>query len=548
MKEKAKIIAENGEVESDSIEYKKSKEHGGGIIKTLCAYCNNYMKKRFGILFIGIEEVDDKKTGEKAVPKRPISGFEKNQLESVENAIKRYLACIRPKPELNKEVYLIPGKMDGKYYLAVFVLPGVNGPYHTIGKAEKEYNLKSGKYIRINRDTSIANEIQTMELIRSFSAMAFETSFNTTATLRDLDYDYMKEYFYQATKNEDILNSSKIEMARHLRILEKPDNDNSRVTNLGVLMFAPRPSNFIDGAYVHLIIEKDGDVNNMSDHTFDGPVWKQAKQAGDYIETNFVETIASFQGKKMNPTKISNFPPIAVRELINNSILHKEYKNRMPIRIHVYYHYISIINKNLPLPPVTITDLENEDFFDERNYYNSELMKLFKPLDLAETYGSGIRRAKGLLRANHSPELEYSPKDHSSEQTMVKIKANEEYLKIRYGKNERIGGVENSSNTKKEHTSLQTSPNFTDFFSEVIDKNIEVLDINGINNLSKIKIQNITKILAYIQKYKKITPEKTQELLKQSTSSTRNYLRLMVKLGFLRSEGNTNKRIYIRNY
>jgi ATP-dependent DNA helicase RecG len=164
-----------------------------------------------------------------------------------------------------------------------------------------------------------------------------------------------------------------------------------------------------------MIIEKDGDVNNMSDLEFTGPIWKQAKQAGDYIETNFVETIASFREGQMNPKKISNFPAIAVRELINNSVLHKEYRNEMPIRIHVYYHYISIINKNLPLPPITITDLEQKDFFDNRNYYNNELMKLFKPLDLAETYGSGIRRAKGLLKDNNSPELEYSPKDHSSE-------------------------------------------------------------------------------------------------------------------------------------
>jgi predicted HTH transcriptional regulator len=55
--------------------------------------------------------------------------------------------------------------------------------------------------------------------------MAFETSFNNKgATLRDLDFDYMKEYFYQASKNDDILNSSKIEMARHLNLLEEPNN------------------------------------------------------------------------------------------------------------------------------------------------------------------------------------------------------------------------------------------------------------------------------------------------------------------------------------
>ncbi|MFW5759102.1 MAG: hypothetical protein ACOCYO_10510, partial [Bacteroidota bacterium] len=203
---------------------------------------------------------------------------------------------------------------------------------------------------------------------------------------------------------------------------------------------------------------------------------------------------------------------------------------------------------NLPLPPITITDLEQEDFFDNRNYYNNELMKLFKPLDLAETYGSGIRRAKGLLKANHSPELEYSPKDHSSEQTLVKIKANEEYLRISYGKNKRIGEVEDGMDSRKRKTTRKTSTNFAELFSKVVEKNSEVLDLNGINLLSKKKIENINKILAHLENNASIFPQKAQEVLNQSNSSTRNYLRLMVKLGFLRSKGETNKRIYIRNY
>ena len=549
MKEIALSIIEKGEVENDYIEYKKSKENSSGIIKTICAYCNNYMKRQYGILFIGIAELDDKTTGEKAVPKKPISGLEKTKIESTENTIKKYISYIRPQIELRKDVHIIPVQIDGRYCLAIFVMPGNRGPYYTTDKAYKDYKLKPGKYIRINRDTVIANDIQLNELVRSFSDMAFETSFNNKgATLRDLDFDYMKEYFYQASKNDDILNSSKIEMARHLNLLEEPNNENSRVTNLGVLMFASRPSKFIDGAYIHMIIEKDGDVNNMSDLEFTGPIWKQAKQAGDYIETNYVETIASFREGQMNPIKISNFPAIAVRELINNSVLHKEYRNEMPIRIHVYYNYISIINKNLPLPPITIIDLEQEDFFDNRNYYNNELMKLFKPLDLAETYGSGIRRAKGLLKDNNSPELEYSPKDHSSEQTLVKIKANEEYLRIRYGKNERIGEVDDGMKSREMKSSVKTSTKFAELFSEVVEKNSEVLDLNGINLLSKKKIENINKILAHLENNDSIFPQKAQEVLNQSNSSTRNYLRLMVKLGFLYPTGETNKREYFRKY
>lgn len=51
---------ENSAIESDCIEYKKTANFKNKILKTVCAYANNYMNREIGLLFIGIEEVDDK--------------------------------------------------------------------------------------------------------------------------------------------------------------------------------------------------------------------------------------------------------------------------------------------------------------------------------------------------------------------------------------------------------------------------------------------------------------------------------------------------------
>ena len=61
--------------DNDYIEYKKSAEIKDGILKTACAFANNYMNREIGLIFVGIEEVDDNETGEKAVPVRPITGI-----------------------------------------------------------------------------------------------------------------------------------------------------------------------------------------------------------------------------------------------------------------------------------------------------------------------------------------------------------------------------------------------------------------------------------------------------------------------------------------
>jgi divergent AAA domain protein len=43
------------------------------------------MNNEIGLLFVGIEEVDNKETGEKAIPKRPIEGIKESKVEGIEN-------------------------------------------------------------------------------------------------------------------------------------------------------------------------------------------------------------------------------------------------------------------------------------------------------------------------------------------------------------------------------------------------------------------------------------------------------------------------------
>ena len=75
------------------------------------------------------------------------------------------------------------------------------------------------------------------------------------------------------------------------------------------------------------------------------------------------------------------------------------------MEISIYKDHISFINHNRPLPPVTIEDLNTKVEFKDRNYLNDELKEMFFKLDLIQSYGSGIRRAKAVLNRIGSPDL-----------------------------------------------------------------------------------------------------------------------------------------------
>lgn len=149
------------------------------------------MNDEVGLIFFGIEEVDDIKTGQKAIPKRPIYGIKEFKLECVENEIKSLLSNIHPKINY----HIITDKIDDKYYIAVAIESGSKGLFQTSDKAEKDKDirLKAGRYIRVGRE-SRSNPTEEFELLKKFANFSFSSNLNDKATIDDLNYEYMKEY------------------------------------------------------------------------------------------------------------------------------------------------------------------------------------------------------------------------------------------------------------------------------------------------------------------------------------------------------------------
>lgn len=105
-------------------------------------------------------------------------------------------------------------------------------------------------------------------------------------------------------------------------------------------------------------------------------------------------------------------------------------KERPFVGIYIYKDRISFVNHNRPLPPVTIEALNRDRSFDRRQYLNKELKDMFFSLNLIESYGSGIRRAKDALLENGSPELKFYPDNEEDNYTNAVMGINSDFLKV----------------------------------------------------------------------------------------------------------------------
>lgn len=413
--------------ECSYIEYKASTEQLGKILKTICAYGNNYYDNDIQYIFLGVEEVNDENN--KAIPKRPIKGIDEGALEKCKNSINSLRAFLYP----NVSFEIITNQIDNKSYLLIVVQRQTGGPFMVSEKAEKDkkIKLKPGRYIRVESDTRFARVDEEYDLLRKFANYHFSTLTNSEATIDDLNFDFMNEYISKTSERNIMGTMDKIQVAKSLNLLDKNDPTNKKVKNFAVLMFADRPEKYINHAYVELIVDMFGTKRKMESKTFKGPIWKQYESIVNYINDNYLNTIVIREDGEANNRKIENFTYVAIEELVANAIVHNNYENGKPIQIYLSNYQINIVNYNRPLPPLRIQDLNERSFFAERDTENPDIRDMFKALGIIESFGTGIGEAKRSLEENGSPSLYYKVFDELDNITSVVIPANEEYLEIK---------------------------------------------------------------------------------------------------------------------
>ena len=101
--------------------------------------------------------------------------------------------------------------------------------------------------------------------------------------------------------------------------------------------------------------------------------------------------------------RIDEYIPWAIRELLINAIIHRDYRLSSPIDFHWYRDRIEINSPGGLVYPVSLETLGKK-----HNYRNVRLADVMKGWNYIERYGSGINKVRNMLAQHGSPELELS--------------------------------------------------------------------------------------------------------------------------------------------
>jgi ATP-dependent DNA helicase RecG len=256
--------------------------------------------------------------------------------------------------------------------------------------------------IRVGQRKGVANEAE--EKILSEKRSSFAKTFDTLpcygSNIDDLSLDIFKLTYLPTAIDDETLRINNREIKQQLASLKFYDLRADCPTNAGILMFGKNPRFYLPGSYVQYVKFEgiDEASNDEYEKDFEGDLTTQLKVMGDFIDSQLVKKYLTNIGGEY----VYNYPASALKELLYNAVIHKNYESNAPIKMYEFSDRIEISNAG-----GLFGKARPENFPDENDYRNPTLAEAAKNLGYVNTFNVGVKRAKNALLKNGNPSPDF---------------------------------------------------------------------------------------------------------------------------------------------
>ena len=277
--------------------------------------------------------------------------------EKISNGIKTNIyPDARVFVSVNNEVF------EDKNYISIKVSKGVDIYYL------KEKGIVKGTYLRTGSCSIPASEETVKQMIIRNSSLSFEASISSN---QNLTFDYISKAFLE---NNIDLNKPNIKENLHI-------TSNKKYTNLGLLFSDQNPFSF------KLAVYQSREKENFLDRKeFTGSILEIYDNLIEFLKLN-TATYGIISSSIRED--IEEYPEFILREIVLNSIIHRDYSTLTSNIINLYKDDgIELISYGSLYGNITIDDIL-AGLSTSRNPY---LQAIFMRIKRVEAIGSGLRR------------------------------------------------------------------------------------------------------------------------------------------------------------
>lgn len=364
--------------ETSRVQFKQSLDNKDSIAAELIAMANS----KGGIILFGVDD----KTG-------AIVGLDYAKLQSTGNTLATIAnELVKPQIFITTEVV----SCENKNVLVVSVEEGTSKPY-------KDKNgtiwVKQGGDKRKLTDNS-----EQIRLFQQNGLLYADEMIVPNTSLDDIDVAKIKNYLSKIDDSDEDYSIEKV--CKNLNIL----NDN-RLTLGGLLFFANNPQKYRPAFCIKAVSFFGNDIEGV-DYRDSEDITGTIPEMFDKGMGFFMRNLHHVQnGQNFNSTGILEISKIALEELLQNALTHRDYTKNSPINLLIFDDRIELISPGSLPNSLTIDNIKMGNAVVRNNLIVSFSSKLMKYRGL----GSGIRRA---IKEEPTLQLE---NDREGEQFVVRL-------------------------------------------------------------------------------------------------------------------------------
>lgn len=227
-----------------------------------------------------------------------------------------------------------------------------------------------------------------------------ERLFLSGATADDLDARSLEEYPPTAVSRE-LAEKIKQDQERKLKVLGLLALDGTP-TAAATLLFGVEPRYRFPGAYIQFVRFAGKKMTNPVANQIEirGPIPSQLRESCTILDLNVMHALDT---SGLTHVEIPDYPVIALREMLHNAVVHREYDVNSPVRLYWYSDRVEITS------PGSLCGKVTRDNFGKgvTDYRNPTLAEVMKDMRLIRRRGEGIATAQRELEKNGNPPLEF---------------------------------------------------------------------------------------------------------------------------------------------
>ena len=379
-------------IESARVEFKAGwdpETTGFQVLKTLCAFANDYHNLNGGYIVLGVAEEDGRGL-------MPPAGLSPGEIEAASKWIRGHCNRIDPvfQPVMSPEI------VEGRHILVLWAPASDVRPHQAPDGPRGTRKF----WVRLGSETVDAQANGLLPtLLAQTARVPWDDRRAHDACVSDLS-PHLVRRFLRDVKSGLADDPDHAEVCRRLRITARA-NDHELPRNVGLLFFAEDPQRWFRGASIELVRFPGGAAGDgLVERPFGGDLAHQIRACLKHLE-GLTSTLVRKHNDRFRATSSHSYPPVAVREAVVNAVYHRSYRPDAPepTKIYVYPDRMEITSYPGPVAGLEAEHLRPDASAPAVPARNRRIGEFLKELELAEGRLTGVSKMFASMADNGSP-------------------------------------------------------------------------------------------------------------------------------------------------